>query len=567
MMPLGPQFMRLFDIDPRHFGLLVSVYTFAAAASGFLAAFWIDRVDRKRALLAMYGGFLVATALCGLAPNYEMLLAARIVAGTVRRGHRRADPHDRRRRGPLRAPRARNALVASAFSLSAVMGVPLGLWIATQFSWRAPFLVLAAFSLGVGLLAWRMLPDLPAARGGQPRNPLAQVRAIFGVPNHLRAFAFMFALLMSGFLVMPFIAPYNVANVGVSETDLPYIYFAGGLTTLFTAQVIGWLADRYGKSRVFTWVALASLVPFLVMTNLPRVHLSVAIMVSVHVLRAGAGALRPGHGARHGQRGAAAARQLHELQRRGPAVRRGLGVAGRRTHHRPGRRRLAHALRLGGALRGGLSRCSPSRSRPASASSPTAAAGRSDVLGRCAPPRVTSRSRRLQSSTSFPRPPRPRPDDHSVAARHRPLQVHDDAGRPASFRGGAGRVPLQVPQRQRRPDAVRGGDRGGDPRAVRPAVLSRRARLPAQLALLQERLRRPAGPLPPRRALHQGVAHPRIEARDRHHDQGAVAAHDPVRSAGARDRVGDLLPAQRAGTEPGGGARAASSPRSRRRTR
>jgi predicted MFS family arabinose efflux permease len=281
MMPLGPQFMRLFDIDPRHFGLLVSAYTFAAAASGFLAAFWIDRVGRKRALLAIYGGFLVATALCGFAPNYELLLAARIVAGLfggiigalVLTIVAEVVPYARRARG--------TALVASAFSLSAVMGVPLGLFLAAQFSWRAPFLFLAAFSLGVGLLAWRVLPALPAARGVQPRNPFAQLRAIFGVPNHLRAFAFMFALLMSVFLVVPFIAPYNVANVGVSEAELPYLYFAGGLTTLFTAQGIGWLADRYGKRRVFTWVACASIVPLLVMTNLPRVHLSLAILVSV----------------------------------------------------------------------------------------------------------------------------------------------------------------------------------------------------------------------------------------------------------------------------------------------
>ena len=56
MMPPGPQFMRLFGIDPRQFGLLVSAYTFAAAASGFLAAFRIDRADRKRALLVLYAG-------------------------------------------------------------------------------------------------------------------------------------------------------------------------------------------------------------------------------------------------------------------------------------------------------------------------------------------------------------------------------------------------------------------------------------------------------------------------------------------------------------------------------
>src|SRR2546425_3107291 len=53
IMPLGPQFMRLFDMGPREFGLLISSYTFAAAVSGFVAAFWIDRFDRKRALLAL----------------------------------------------------------------------------------------------------------------------------------------------------------------------------------------------------------------------------------------------------------------------------------------------------------------------------------------------------------------------------------------------------------------------------------------------------------------------------------------------------------------------------------
>jgi len=102
---------------------------------------------------------------------------------------------------------------------------------------------------------------------------VSQLRAIFGVRNHLTAFAFIVALMISVFLVVPFIAPYNVANVGISEAELPYIYFAGGLTTLFTAQVIGYLADKHGKKRVFTVLAFISLVPILVTTHLPRVPL------------------------------------------------------------------------------------------------------------------------------------------------------------------------------------------------------------------------------------------------------------------------------------------------------
>ena len=286
MMPLGPQFMRIMALDPQHFAFLVSAYTFAAAASGFVSAFWIDRFGRRRALLAMYAGFIVATALCGLAPNYPMLLLARIVAGifggvigalvmTIV-----ADllPYARRARG--------TAVVSSAFSLAAVLGVPLGLWFAAHFSWRMPFLVLAGLSVVVGVLTWRVLPPLDAnVRDAPRRNPLAQMRAIFGVRNHRTAFAFIVALMLSVFTVVPFFAPYNVANVGLTEAELPYIYLAGGATTLFTAQLIGYLADKYGKKRIFTIVALLSLIPIIVTTNLPRVALGwvIASMIAFFV--------------------------------------------------------------------------------------------------------------------------------------------------------------------------------------------------------------------------------------------------------------------------------------------
>jgi len=282
LMPLAPQLMRLFAIDPRHFGFLVSAYTFAAAASGFVAAFWIDRFGRKRALLAMYTGFVLATALCGIAPNYELLLAARIVAGVfggvigalVLTIVADVVPYSRRARG--------TAVVSAAFSLAAVLGVPLGLWFATHYSWRAPFLALAAFSAVAWYVAWRVVPSLDAHLAAhEKRRPLAQLRAVFGVPNHLRAFAFMIALMTSVFLVIPFIAAYNVANVGMTEAELPYMYFAGGLCTLFTAPLIGWLADRFGKKRVFTILAFISIIPILVTTHLPPMPLATAIAVSI----------------------------------------------------------------------------------------------------------------------------------------------------------------------------------------------------------------------------------------------------------------------------------------------
>jgi predicted MFS family arabinose efflux permease len=281
MMPLGPQFMRLFAIGPQQFGFMVSAYTFAAAASGFVAAFWIDRFDRRQVLLGLYAGFIVATALCGVASDYPLLVAARIVAGMfggVLGGIVFAIVADL---VPYARRATATAVVAAAFSMAAVAGVPLSLWIAARWSWRAPFLALAALSIAVGIAAARLIPPLAAHHASWRRvRPLEQLRAIFGEPNHRRAFAFMTVLSLSVFAVVPYFAAYTVANVGVGEADLTVIYFSGGAISLVTAQVIGRLADRRGKRRVFTILALISVVPILVVTHMPPLPLPWVVALS-----------------------------------------------------------------------------------------------------------------------------------------------------------------------------------------------------------------------------------------------------------------------------------------------
>ena len=63
-------------------------------------------------------------------------------------------------------------------------------------------------------------------------------------PDHLRAFALVSVLMIGAFAVIPFISASYVANVGVSEAELPLVFVAGGLLTLVGSPVIGRLADR-----------------------------------------------------------------------------------------------------------------------------------------------------------------------------------------------------------------------------------------------------------------------------------------------------------------------------------
>src|SRR6516162_1998961 len=81
MSPLGDILMKSLSIKPSQFGIAVSSYAFSAGISGLLAAGFADRFDRKKLLLFFYTGFMAGTLFCGLAPTYQLLLAARIVTG------------------------------------------------------------------------------------------------------------------------------------------------------------------------------------------------------------------------------------------------------------------------------------------------------------------------------------------------------------------------------------------------------------------------------------------------------------------------------------------------------
>ena len=72
MMPLQEYLVPSFHISPKEFSALVSSYAFSAGISSLSASFYIDRFDRKRALLVAYAGFIAGTLLCGVATSYEM---------------------------------------------------------------------------------------------------------------------------------------------------------------------------------------------------------------------------------------------------------------------------------------------------------------------------------------------------------------------------------------------------------------------------------------------------------------------------------------------------------------
>jgi len=275
MVPLGEQLMRAFAISPAQFTRLVAAYGFAAALSGLAGGFVLDRFDRKRALLILYAGFGLSTLACGLAPTHVALLVARTAAGAF---GGLASSMVTAMVGDIVPPWRRGramSWVMTAFPVASVVGVPIGLVLAGRYGWHAPFFMLAGCAVVNLFVASLALPHLRTAV--HDHEPWRQMREIVSHGLHLRAFAVGGMLGMAGGVLVPFIAPSFVANLGLDEKiQLPIAYIAGGVATAITMPLVGWLSDRMDRLRLLTLMSAAAVAVVLVMTRLGPSSLALA---------------------------------------------------------------------------------------------------------------------------------------------------------------------------------------------------------------------------------------------------------------------------------------------------
>ncbi len=294
IMPLAPQLKRAIGVTTDRFALVVAAYTVAAGLAGLISTLFLDRFARRPTYLVLFAGFLLGTLACGVAPDFVTLMAARGLTGAfggILGGMAMTiigDVFPESRRG------AATGILMMSFSMASVLGVPIGLTLGQEFGWHIPFLVLAALCVPFFILAACVLPRLDGHLTGHSQEaPLDRLKAIFLEANHLRAFALMSALMISGFSVIPFLSAYLVSNVGVAEKHLRWAYVAGGIVTLVGMPTIGRMADRFGKLRVYRFVVPANAALLLMVTSLPPLPLVLVLLAMSATMLSNGGRMVP----------------------------------------------------------------------------------------------------------------------------------------------------------------------------------------------------------------------------------------------------------------------------------
>jgi predicted MFS family arabinose efflux permease len=252
MSPLGDFLMKSLKISPKQFGIAVSAYALSAGTSGLLTAGFADKFDRKKLLLFFYSGFIIGTFLCGFAPNYGLLVVARIITGLFGGVMSAiamaivADLFSLQQRGRVMG------FVQMGFGASQVLGIPIGLYLANAWGWQIPFFWIAAMATIIFiLLVLKLKPVTEHLLIKKDKTAVLHLWHTLMNKNYRKGFIATALLSIGGFMLMPFGSAFAINNLKVTAHQLPIVFMAAGIATLIAMPFIGKLSDRISKLKIY----------------------------------------------------------------------------------------------------------------------------------------------------------------------------------------------------------------------------------------------------------------------------------------------------------------------------
>jgi predicted MFS family arabinose efflux permease len=282
MSPLGDILMKSLDLEPTHFGLVVSAYAFSAGISGLLTAGFADKFDRKKLLLFFYVGFIAGTILCGIVTSYPLLVAARIITGLFGGVIGSismaivADLFTIQQRGRVMG------FVQMGFGASQILGIPIGLYLANAWGWHAPFLWVAGMAAIIALfIAIKLKPINKHLAIQLDKSPFEHLMHTIAKKEYRIGFTATALLSIGGFMMMPFGSAFAINNLHITQEQLPILFMIAGLSTLIVMPLIGKLSDKIDKYKIFVYASLWTIIMIGIYTNLGVTPFGIVAILNV----------------------------------------------------------------------------------------------------------------------------------------------------------------------------------------------------------------------------------------------------------------------------------------------
>ncbi len=250
-LPSLPSLTQVFDTDSASVALTLSCFVLTFACGQLVYGPLADRFGRRRPLYVGLALYLVANAICALAPTIEVLILGRALQGLgagVGVVICNAIVRDRFEGAARTAAIAR---IAACVALAPITAPLIGAFLHTHLDWRASFLFLACFGGAVLAISWRKLPE--TFPGGVPFSPWRSYRRVQNNPTWrgwtlVNAFSFtaLFAYIGTSSQLL-------VGEMGLSPERFSLLFSSNAITFLLGSVLASRVVRRFGPLPMAAW--------------------------------------------------------------------------------------------------------------------------------------------------------------------------------------------------------------------------------------------------------------------------------------------------------------------------
>jgi len=237
-------------------GLLISGYALGVFVGAPLLTLATGRLPRKTVLVALMVVFTLGNLACALAPNYALLMVARVVTSMAHGTFFGVGAVVAT--GLVAEERKASAIsvMFTGLTVATLLGVPAGAWLGLQYGWRSTFWAVTA----IGVIATLVIAGLvPADRdaGAAPVKARAEFAIVARTPVLLGLL--MTVLGFGGmFAIYTYIQPLLTQITGFAETAVSPILLVFGVGMIAGNLLGGRFADRgVPRALLATLLALA----------------------------------------------------------------------------------------------------------------------------------------------------------------------------------------------------------------------------------------------------------------------------------------------------------------------
>ncbi len=257
-------------------GRLMTIYALGVVVGAPLVIVLSNKLSLKKSIIFLLSSFVICNALIALSDDFYAIFMIRFLSGLPHGSFFGVGAIIARKMATKGKEGHAMSILFAGFTVSAIIGTPLGIVMSDIFSWRSLFYAITVLSMAAVIFAILLLKD-------EYEEPKKVSILSFLKKKQNVLLVFIVAAGTTGFFsCLTYIEPILILESGLSHSMIPAIISIIGLGMFFGNFLGGWLTDNFNKRRIISVIFFIMIVDLLFIFVFSHLYICVIFLAFIN---------------------------------------------------------------------------------------------------------------------------------------------------------------------------------------------------------------------------------------------------------------------------------------------